>query len=174
MCEDYGGPLAPILTGENRVTPQTVSDAEYIPKDIAAQLLDLSPRRALELADERKMRTRRVLNPATHMEQTLICRADVQKEAERRRSVAAPVGWTPPPAPAQIAAPPAPQLDQPFCSISDDPFLTLTEAEVYKRLPQSFLLGLIESNRLKAFDVGKRAGGKWRVLRSHLDAVTPI
>jgi excisionase family DNA binding protein len=53
-------------------------------------------------------------------------------------------------------------------------WLTLAEAEDYIRLPASYLLYMIECNELPARDVGIRAGGRWRVKRSDLDAIQGV
>jgi len=54
---------------------------------------------------------------------------------------------------------------------ADRPWLTVEEAAGYSGLPASFLLGLVESRRLPALDVGVRAGGRYRVARRDVDAI---
>jgi len=50
-------------------------------------------------------------------------------------------------------------------------WLTLAEAEDYTGLPEMFLLALIDGGKLPACNVGVRAGGRYRVKRSDLDAI---
>jgi len=51
-------------------------------------------------------------------------------------------------------------------------WLSLPEAAAYTGLPQSTLRKLIASRKLLALDVGPRPGGRWRVKRSDLDAIS--
>jgi len=51
------------------------------------------------------------------------------------------------------------------------PWLTVEEAAAYSGLPASFLLGLVESRRLPALDVGLGPDG-YRVRRLDVDAIT--
>lgn len=52
----------------------------------------------------------------------------------------------------------------------DPDYLTIPEADFYVGLSGDTLFELIESGRLPAIDVGPRPGGKYRILRSDLDA----
>lgn len=53
-------------------------------------------------------------------------------------------------------------------------WLSLPEAAAYTGLPQSTLCKLLASGRLAALDTGPRLGGRWRIKRSDLDAISAI
>ena len=51
-------------------------------------------------------------------------------------------------------------------------WLSLPEAAAYTGLPQSTLRKLMASRKLPALDTGPRLGGRWRIKRSDLDAIS--
>ncbi|HXM43776.1 MAG TPA: helix-turn-helix domain-containing protein [Bryobacteraceae bacterium] len=53
-------------------------------------------------------------------------------------------------------------------------WLSLPEAAAYTGLPQSTLRKLLGSRKLPALDTGPRLGGRWRIKRSDLDAISAI
>ena len=149
---------------------------EYISKQLAAESLGLSPRRLLEISQTGQIKRRYARDPVTKRRQAIFRAADVARladeiasrkcsvrpeAAERSESAALSHIRTVPPAP--------PQLERPA-----RPWITLADAEDYIGLPASYLLALIVAGELPARDVRTRAGGRWRVLRSDLDAMAGI
>src|SRR6188768_1432066 len=57
----------------------TTSGPEYISKQIAAQMLNLSVRRVLELSNTGSIRRRQVTDPVTKRRQTVLLARDVQR-----------------------------------------------------------------------------------------------
>jgi excisionase family DNA binding protein len=53
-------------------------------------------------------------------------------------------------------------------------WLSMPEAAAYTGLPQSTLRKLVASRKLPALDIGPRLGGRWRMKRSDLDAISAI
>jgi excisionase family DNA binding protein len=53
-------------------------------------------------------------------------------------------------------------------------WLSLPEAAAYTGLPQSTLRKLLASRQLPGLDTGPRLGGRWRIKRSDLDAISAI
>ncbi|MGA2737821.1 MAG: helix-turn-helix domain-containing protein [Bryobacteraceae bacterium] len=53
-------------------------------------------------------------------------------------------------------------------------WLSLAEAAAYTGLPQSILRKLLGNRKLPGLDTGPRLGGRWRIKRSDLDAISAI
>jgi excisionase family DNA binding protein len=53
-------------------------------------------------------------------------------------------------------------------------WLSLAEGAAYTGLPQSTLRRLLATRKLPALDTGPRFGGRWRIKRSDLDAISAI
>jgi hypothetical protein len=151
--------------------PSVTNDpSQYVTKEIAAELLNLSPRRVLELADEGKIRRHETYNPATKRRQTVLSAEDVKRLAgERTGTAVVPIAASSP----QLAASShlASRAEAPPVFDLDALWLSLDAAEVYSGLPADHLAGAIEAGELPARDVGIRRGvrGRWRVRRQDLD-----
>jgi hypothetical protein len=143
-------------------------ETEFMTKEIAADLLHLSPRRVLELASEGKIRTSETYNPETKRRQTVLSAEDVKRLAGERTSSALVLAAAPP----QPAASPQLQPEEP--SPNPHPlWLTIDQAEVFSGLPAEHIEQSIASGELAARDVGIRRGVRcrWRVKRSDLEAM---
>lgn len=148
-----------------------MQQTEWITKDAAGKMLDLSPRRVLELAADGQFDKRTHLNPETRRRQVLLSLESVRRYAQM---------LTQPPQPAPVTAalvprPMAVAVSARAAAPLPDPttaWLTLEAAETYTGLPASFLRDLIERGLLAALDVGKRPGGRWRVCRRDLDGIS--
>ncbi len=162
-------------------TPQ-----QFITKEIAAEMLNLSPRRVLELAKSGKIRQEESYNPETKRRQTVLSTEDVQKLANERQAVpgnpflnSIPVPQLPAIIHTEMTTSRIPQnplvrrIDPPQPAALPHPaqWLTLKQAAEYTGLPESALKQLIEDERLPALDVGPRPGGKWRISRGRLDTL---
>lgn len=137
----------------------------YLSKEIAAERLNLSVRRVLELAGQNKLRHTKIHNEETGRKQVVIAEADVEAMRGARETVAAPAAA----ATTELAirppdAPPAPHKL----------WLTLDQAEDCSGLPASVIASLIQAGRLPALDVGVRPGGRWRVKKADLEAMPGI
>lgn len=151
-------------------TKQTSMKPEYLTKQIAAQHLGLSVRRVLELSNSGKLRRKRVIDPATQREQTVLLAVDVARMVAANRTAKALQAATPAEAADTRLArpnlalppiePPAPRL-----------WLTAAEAAEYSGLPASFLVHAIDTGVLLALDVGVRPGGKYRIRRADIEAL---
>jgi len=143
---------------------------ELLTKQIAADRLELSVRRIIELsAPEVGLFTRhRAFDPETKREAIMFDAAEI--EAYRRDAATKP-------APGALAVRPSrlPLDDYDIDDAADTGagrlWLTLAEAAAYSGLPASHLLAEINSGELAARDVGVRPGGHWRVRRLDLDAI---
>lgn len=144
---------------------------EYITKEIAAEMLGISPRRVLELAtSEKKLRWKESYNPDSHRRQTVLSLEDVKRlAAERQPSTA--LSAIPRSALPQLAASstpasgPAPE-SRPFDAVPPCVRLTVKEAAAYLRIPEQQVRALIASGKLPAEKVGHT-----RVRRRDLDAL---
>ena len=132
-----------------------MSNPVYFTKEDAAKRSGLSVRRIQELAKAGEIRRTYNLDETTNRKIALYLAEDIQAAVRRRRDgeTALTVRQPEPPPPA----------------IPSAKWLTLADASIYIGLPQSFLLDLVEHGRLPAFDVGVRAGGRYRVSRKSLD-----
>lgn len=130
----------------------------YLTREIAVRVLNLSPRRLLELAKRGQLATREAVDPLSKRRQLVYLEADVRRLAAARASGAVARIPAPIPVPA-----PEPLPERPL-----RPWLTLAEAADYSGLPESALRSLIERGRLAALDVGRRKGGRWRIHRLDL------
>jgi excisionase family DNA binding protein len=140
---------------------------EYLSKQIAAQELGLSVRRVLELSNAGKIRRKRVIDPTTQREQTVLLAADVARLAAASTStaIAAPAGA----ADVRLARlnPALPPIEPAAPRL----WMTAAEAADYSGLPASFLIHAIDTGALRALDVGVRAGGRYRIRRADIDAL---
>jgi hypothetical protein len=73
------------ITAHIRFRTERTMPEEYITKEIAAEMLGLSPRRALELADEGKIGKQESDNPQTKRRQTVLSAKDVKRLAAERQ-----------------------------------------------------------------------------------------
>jgi excisionase family DNA binding protein len=130
---------------------------EYLTKEIAAKRLDLSVRRVLELRAAGKIRSSRQIDPATQREQLVLLASDVNRLVTDAANVRM--------AREKLALPPTepPPLR---------PWMTAAEAADYSGLPAGFLVRAIEAGELVALDVGVRPGGRYRIRRTDLDALS--
>lgn len=161
----------------------------YITKEIAARILGVSPRRALELCSEGKIRSKEGHNPQTKRRQTLLVEEDVRRLAAERTTLsdlvataALPHVGSASPHEAQAALQRASELSvrnpaeaSHISAASPVPrnWLTLDEAAACG-LPASYLLSLIESGELPARNVGVRPGGRWRIRRADLEQLEGV
>jgi excisionase family DNA binding protein len=144
---------------------------EYLTKEIAAQRLHLSVRRVLELSARGMIKRRSMTDPATKRRQTVFLAQDVDRAVVdgNKRLVAYRGGAV---GAIEAAAVPPPQPVSALPAVPDRLWLTMEEAANYSGLPASFLLQMIEDRRLPALDVGVRPGGRYRVARRDIDAIT--
>jgi excisionase family DNA binding protein len=137
------------------------SQPVYLTKELASKESGLSIRRLLELASAGKIHRIHRLDPKTKRHIALFDAADIHALAERSASnvlqISSPVRTS-----ALVAALPQPTATSPK-------WLTIDEAAAYLRLPPEFLKRLIQAGNLPAFDVGVRAGGRYRISRNALD-----
>jgi len=126
---------------------------EYITKDIAAKLLGVMPRRALELADEGKIRKLESYNPETRRRQTVLLTRDVKRLAMERR-----------PRPKATQLPTVPTSD------SGRAWLRLSEVALLWDVSEGAVLALIRAGDLPARKFACRRD-PWRVHRADLDAL---
>ena len=130
---------------------------EYLTKEIAAKRLGLSVRRVLELRTDGKIRSSRQIDPATEREQVVLLASDVNRLVTDAANVRL--------AREKLALPPT---EAP----APRPWMTAAEAADYSGLPAGFLVRAIETGELAALDVGVRPGGKYRIRRVDLDALS--
>jgi len=141
---------------------------ELLTKQIAADRLELSIRRIIELSAAGVFTRHREFDPETKREAIMFDAAEI--EAYRRDAATKP-------APGALAVRPSrlPLDDYDIDDAADTGagrlWLTLAEAAAYSGLPASHLLAEINSGELAARDVGVRPGGHWRVRRLDLDAI---
>lgn len=145
----------------------------YLTKDAAAKRSGRSVRRLLELASTGRIKKRIIRDPANgNRELTLFSSRDIDRLAKGK--------ITPPVSTAlQISGPvrhlAALQQGEPASVIPPTPqrpWLTIAEAADYSGLPESFLHSLVTDGKLAALDVGVRAGGRWRIARRDIDAIS--
>lgn len=139
----------------------------YLNKQLASKESGLSVRRLLELANAGKIRKTHSRDPKSKRDIALFDADDIRRLAER-------------PAPgsnlqisgavrARDAATPLP-ANAPFLFPFQQPaWMSVPDAAIYTGLPGTFLLIQIKSGKLPAFDVGPRAGGRYRVSRTALE-----
>ena len=142
---------------------------ELLTKQIAADRLNLSVRRLMELAAEGKFTRHRAYDPETKRDAFMFDAAEISAYQGRREYDATP-------APAALAVRPRPPLDEydidePAAAGAFRLWLTLAEAAEYSGLPASHLLAMIDAGELAARDVGVRPGGHWRVRKLDVDAI---
>jgi excisionase family DNA binding protein len=146
---------------------------ELLTKQIAADRLELSVRRIIELSAAGVFTRHREFDPATKREAIMFDAAEI--EAYRRNAAATP-------APGALTVSGAfgrpSRLPLDDYDIDDDAdagayrlWLTLAEAAKYSGLPASILHAMIDAGELAAIDVGVRPGGHWRVRRFDVDAI---
>lgn len=151
-----------------------MSKPEYISKQLAADALGLSPRRLLEISRTGEIKRRYARDPVTKRRQAIFRAADVARLADEvasRKSAVRPETVERPESAALSHIRPAP-LALPAPEAPVRPWLTLAEAADYSGLPASFLSSMIIDGKLAALDVGVRPGGRWRIARRDIDAIT--
>lgn len=130
----------------------------YLPKDLASKESGLSVRRLLELASAGRIRRIYRRDPKTNREIALFDAEEIRALGDRTvMTISTPTR--------AIAAMPQPIPADSHSSL----WLTVTDAAAYVGLPEGFLVRLIRSGKLPAFDVGVRAGGRYRVSRKALE-----
>lgn len=77
---------------------------------------------------------------------------------------------SPVPFPQTFQAGPAQAFQPPMYHPSQ--WLSLPEAAAYTGLPASTLSKLLANGKLRGLDTGPRLGGRWRIKRSDLDAIS--
>ena len=163
-------PEAEVQAPAQKGYQQRMSKA-YLTKERAAKISGRSVRRLLELASAGRIRKRIIRDPGNgNREQAVFDPDDIAALAK---------GKIPPPTAAlQISSPgqPLAALQQRETASVIPPtnrlWLTVAEAAEYSGLPAGFLHGLLVGGKLPALDVGHRAGGRWRIARRDLDAIT--
>jgi excisionase family DNA binding protein len=138
---------------------------EFLSKAIAAKELGLSVRWFMDFADRRGIEKIRRFDPETRRQATFFRAADIARLKAEGMPQPVTAAAAQPPARRQtaisIAAPPPPAQPRPW--------LTVAEGAEYSGLPASVILELVQSGRLRALDVGRRPGGRYRVRRRDLD-----
>ena len=133
----------------------------YLSKEVAASRSGRSVRRLRELAATGRIRKKTIREPENgNREATLFDAADIAALAR---------GETPR---VELAVRPLAALPQPAASVVHR-WLTVAEAAEYSGLPPNFLIKLICTGKLPAFDVGPRPGGRWRVAARDLNSLQP-
>ena len=142
---------------------------ELLTKQVAADRLNLSVRRLMELAAEGKFTRHRAYDPETKREAIMFDAAEIQAIADRKE-YNVPASST-----AVAVRPRVVEVDgEPAAPAVLRPWLTLAEAADYSGLPATILFGLIQTGELRARDVGVRPGGRWRIRKLDLDAIEGI
>ena len=131
-----------------------MSDSDYLTKEIAADLLGLSPRRVLELADEGKIGKHESYNPQTKRRQTVLLGKDVKRLAADRQPGAGLVPTS--------AAPPQP-------AASPRPWLRIAELAAEWGVSEGAVYELIRSGDLPARRFACR--DPWRIHRADLEGL---
>lgn len=167
----------------------------YLTKTVAAKRLGISPRRLVELAAAGQI-NRHYNNGPNGRRIALFDEVEVD-ELLQNRIDAVPVAAGAPGAGKTAALVPmryleaiTAQLNEPVRKLEpvfqavasqinptkkngcDALWLTPAEAAEYSGLPASFLVSMIEAKKLPALDVGVRKGGRWRISRRDVDAIT--
>ncbi len=146
----------------------------YLNKREAAARAGVSPRRILELASDKILRSKMVKDPRSHQMAVVVHEGDLDKYIDTFRTPAVEVMARPSPSGTDDLAEKLALLKAALAPPVLKLWLTLKEAEDHAGLPTSVLEMLIESGELPAFNVGVRKGGRWRVRRSDLDAIAGV
>jgi excisionase family DNA binding protein len=143
---------------------------EYLNKELASKYSGLSVRRLLELASAGKIRRKHVRDPRTRRD-IAVFHADDIRALRERASAGTSVALQKSSPVRSLAAPPHPSIagDTGTNHRTLRPWMTVAEAAEYSGLPESFLIDLIHRDRLMAYDVGRRPGGRFRISRKALD-----
>jgi excisionase family DNA binding protein len=137
---------------------------ELLTKEIAAERLNLSVRRLMEISAEGKLTRHREFDPSTRREAVMFDAAEVAALVEE---------WTPKSLVVRpLELPPGNGEAEPADRDQGRLWLTIAEAADYTGLPASFLHRLVDERRLPAFDVGVRPGGRLRVKRADLEMLS--
>lgn len=145
---------------------------ELVTKQIAAERLQLSVRRLMELSIVGGITRHRAVDPETKREAVMFDAAEVERLRAEYQAVPAPGGALAVRPRLMIEAPAGdPARDAPASTGDGRLWLKLAEAVAYSGLPASSLLEMIETGELKGRDVGVRPGGRWRIRRLALDAI---
>lgn len=152
----------------------------WITKEEAAKILavsrngrkpqPISARRILEFTQMNVLRSAKQRDPHSGQMMTVVSAADVERfRQERANPVTLPAVPNEPKSKSKLllAAPQAPAAPVAHTRA----WLTLAQAEDYTGLPDTFLQSLIDQGTLPALNVGVRAGGRYRVKRTDLDAI---
>lgn len=142
---------------------------ELLTKQLAAQRLDMSVRRLMEISAEGQITRHRAIDPKTRREAVMFDAREVDQMKQAMNGRPVPLALPPgPPMSAALAA--AAELEEDY----DAPmrlWVTIAQAAEYTGLPASTITRLIDAGKLKALDVGVRPGGHWRVRKADLEAI---
>mgnify|MGYP001576705330 CR=1 FL=1 len=163
-----GGRVASATAAEAHEEGSIVSDP-YILKRPAAQRSGLSPRQILSLASDKKIRSKRVMDPASRQWTIAVHQVDLDKYIASFRKPRIQVMPE-----EEFSQPESAGLAEKLSLLVQPLWLTLAGAERYTGLPAALLESLITSGILPAIDVGRRKGGHWRVKRSDLEAINGV
>ena len=138
---------------------------QLLTKDAAAERLNLSVRRLMELSAEGKLTRHTSYDPQTKREAAMFDAAEIEQMIQQKN-------WKPFSG-RVLELPPGDGASEPAEAAPDRGrlWLTIAEAAEYTGLPESFLHKLVDERRLPAFDVGVRPGGRFRVKRTDLEAL---
>ena len=139
-------------------TENTGVQVKWINKAAAAEILEVDPRTILLMARDGRLRSQRMIDPASNQTAVMLDAGDVERLKYERDNPSLAV---------QVAKPAktAPSSHQELRQ-----WLDLTAAEDYIGLPAGFILRLIRAGKLPALDVGVERR-EWRVARRDLDAL---
>jgi len=154
------------------------TDELYLPKEQAAQRLELSVRRVMELVKEKKIRRKRVVDPRTGRKASVLLAADVARLRERRPAAIEDGG-------AVAVIDPQPPVPQRQVALLGEaaalpphplPWFTLDEAAEHTGLSAQDLEDMILAGELAARRVRARHGvhGRWRVHRSDFESLRGV
>lgn len=148
----------------------TTMPKAYLTKEQAAKTSGRSVRRLLELASAGRIRKRIIRdNKNGNRELAVFDAGDIADLAK---------GKIHPRGALQISGPVRPDASLQHAEVASVNhliprlWLTIAEAADYSGLPASFLSQLVDQKRLPALDVGVRPGGRWRVSKRDIDAIT--
>jgi excisionase family DNA binding protein len=146
--------------------------------EAAKHLKFKSPRSVLLLVEQGKIQSKRERDPESNQVVVLVHAGDVERiayerehpemaveKAEEKQTLPALRSLPAPALPASI------RIEMPAPEVPPCAWLNADQAADYTGLPATFLIASIRAGKIRALDVGKRAGGRWRIKRSDLDAI---